>query len=157
MCLDLRVLCTILSPQPGVGTPCMNLLDILAIDILLPKSVGMQTSSRIYHIRKWYCLQEQGGRVTFFQEMFLSHPAISWLSQLEITHFWKIIHELSIEEVKERGQTEFSKLVGSLVFSYSVSHYFVFHCHPHAISVSLIPNSQLSFQFFLTYFSTLIQ
>lgn len=91
---------------------------------------------------------EVGRRGTVFQEMFIAHPAVPWVSQQEITHFWKLIHELSIE-VKERA--EFSKLAGSLVLSYAVSHCFVSHCYPHAVSVFIILNSQVSLEFFLTF------
>lgn len=56
---------------------------------------------------------EVGRRGTVFQEMFIAHPAVPWVSQQEITHFWKLIHELSIE-VKERA--EFSKLAGRWYF-----------------------------------------
>lgn len=58
---------------------------------------------------------EAGRRGIVFQEMLISHPALPWVSQQEVTHFWKLIHELSIEEVKERA--ELSELVRSLVLS----------------------------------------
>lgn len=128
------------------GAPCENLPDMPAVD-LSPKFVGsldsisdgMQPCAGMHCVRKWHCPGEVERRGRVFQEMLISHPALPWVSQQEVTHFWKLIHELSIEEVKERA--ELSELVGSLVLSYAVSHYFVFHCYPHAVSVFIILNS----------------
>lgn len=132
MCLDLRVLCTTLNLSSAWhGAPCTN-LDIPAIDVLLPKFIGgMQPSSGIYHIRKWGCLQD-------WEEASLSSKKCFYHTQpFSGYHSQKLLisGKSSMSFLLRRSKTEFSKLVGSLVLSSAVSHYFVFHCHPRAISV----------------------
>lgn len=43
--------------------------------------------------------------------------------------------------LKRSKREQSSQLVGSLVLAYAVSHYVVFHCYPHAVSVFIILNS----------------
>lgn len=81
----------------------------------------------------------RGGEAHPSKKCFLSHRAIPCVSWQEVTHYWKITHDSSIEE--GRQQAEFSRLVGSLVLSYAV---IVFQSHPQAVSLLLIPNSWLS-------------